>query len=89
MEHPVEYGPKGAGVFGMGRIHQRLSLEVEKEKQDPWAAEEGNQSIEEQKRAKGGFLLLSLRPIKPQQLGNADIGDRSVACIKYECIKDA
>jgi len=65
-----------------------LPLVVGEEKNDPWAAEENDQGIEQQKRAEGRFVLLSLRLIEPQKLGKCYKWDRAVARVENDRVTE-
>jgi hypothetical protein len=89
VEHSVEDVSKGARVFHMEGVFEGLARVMKKQKQDPRAAEDGNENIQQQKGEDGWLPFLLLRPIKPQQLGKDNEGDRTVAGVEHERKKES
>jgi len=69
-------------------ITEGLTSVVKNQEQDPGAAENDDERIQQQKGREGGAPLLLLRSIEPQQLGEGNKGNRAVAGVKYEREKD-
>jgi len=84
----MHYVPKRAGVFKVLRIHNRLSLVTQCNKEEPGEREEENEAVHAAKRDESIFRTIFTEAIKPKQLRKHDKGKRGVTGLKQNGKKE-